>query len=247
MHRYTELSENDLVRYLAKIRRISKMDNNDAIQELDEFIYNLCGLAASENSSQTSINNELPDYETESIENEIMYYRSSLEEYRNKLNTKTINIYDSQQLRSEISHLGQYWNKKALKKFGNTLTDLKREGNCLADKIEVDAYVKYIDDTDRSSIYNITSVNSILKTLNNAEACFRARELMTDELYDRIFSIKKECAWFRASKKIADAEVAKGGMNDKKYLKLIGEAEVMLKQDWSQIFPAMPVPRIESL
>jgi hypothetical protein len=48
----------------------------------------------------------------------------------------------------------------------------------------------------------------------------------------------------RANKKIADAEIAKGGKNDKKYLKLIGEAEAMLRQDWSQIFPDTQIPKI---
>jgi hypothetical protein len=57
--------------------------------------------------------------------------------------------------------------------------------------------------------------------------------------------IRLKCAWFRANKKLAEAEIAKGGKNDTKYNKLKGEAEVILKQDWENIMPGEPIPALD--
>ena len=69
---------------------------------------------------------------------------------------------------------------------------------------------------------------------------------MSIGLEDLAIEARTRCAWYRANKKLLEAEVARKSENITKAYKLELEAQAMLEQDWSEIFGNAECPNIES-
>jgi hypothetical protein len=237
MKRYTTISDDNLKRYLQKIRRISKLEDDDAIEELDEFLFNITDqvLASVINESKDESKDENDDdYNAKFCEKELNNFRLELEKY---VTIDRSNVYSARYLRDASQELGYYWSPKYQIKYSQMLTELKNEAEKIANDCEIKAPIFYIQNTSKKDIRVFSSINLIIRKLDHYETILKNKSALTEDLSQRIIEIKKDCAWFRANKKLAEAEVAKGGKNEKKYLKLIGEAEVILKQDWCSFLP----------
>lgn len=240
MKRYTTISDDNLKRYLQKIRRISKLEDDDAIEELDEFLFHVTDqvLISVMDESKDEKNDE---YEAKSCEDELNNFRIELEKH---VSINRSNVNSGRSLRSASQELGYYWSPKYQIKYSQMLTELRNEAEKIANDCDIKSAIFYIQNTSKKNIRVFASINLIIRQLDHYETILKNKSVLTEDLSKRIIEIKKDCAWFRANKKLAEAEIAKGGKNEKKYLKLIGEAEVMLKQDWCLFLPDLPIPQL---
>jgi hypothetical protein len=245
MDRNSKCSEECLNRYLKKIRRISKMDDSDALDELDEFISvlhedfeNLYSILEPD-SADTNLNLR--------VSRLIEFLKGEIKSTIFSIKNDECDVHYADVFKNGVDMALQQFslNEYDLSEYPN-LTETINEYNNIAVEFEEHAYLAFINERTEQHIVSVSSARSILSWVNKAELFLNENNICNVEWLNRINVIKEKCAWFRARKNISAAEVAKGGGNDKKYLKLIGEAEVMLKQDWSQIFPDKPVPKIDT-
>ena len=234
----TEMDRNELARHLVTIKEISQMDDNNAILRLEEFIYMYCIVSSNENDATS------PDV-TDNSKTE--WLKKYIKECQSLLTKRNIDVQTANGIRLWIDTWFESSYRRDTNKYGEIFSNLLKEVHSVADKIEIEAYTIFVNEFNTTKFVSITSVNVALKHLAGAETCLKQHNIMTDKIYRRIISSKEECAWYRAKKKIADAEVARSGMNEKKYLKLMDEATAMLNQDWCRIFINTPVPNISSI
>lgn len=221
------LDEEQLHKHLCEIRTISKMDDDKAICKLDEFIYEIRSALSS------------CDVDIEGI---AKILKDPIKEYTAKLNTRDIYLHTASALRDEIITFNNFFDEKDTVTYGNVLISLVEEVHSLANRIEIEAYIMAIINFDNDKLQNVISVRATLKLLAEAEACLNQSNALTLELTERIMLIKESCAWFRARRKRTENEQI--SLNDRKRLKLLGEMQELLNQDWIKIFPATPVPRV---
>lgn len=94
---------------------------------------------------------------------------------------------------------------------------------------------------------NFTSVTAVHTALEQAT---RAQSLLARVAPDDVNrnallrKAREKACWFRAAKKLGEADVADGGGNVKKASRLRGEAAVLLEQDWTLAFPGEAPPAI---
>ena len=75
-----------------------------------------------------------------------------------------------------------------------------------------------------------------------------ARDFLSDhpDVFDKLSPslrlVKERLAWFRARKRLDEADVAEAGGRIIKSEKLRREAAVLLKQDWAEVFPGEKPP-----
>jgi hypothetical protein len=67
---------------------------------------------------------------------------------------------------------------------------------------------------------------------------------LTPEPTQKIREGKERAAWFRARKKLDDADIAEAADKKTKASRMRNEAQAMLKQDWKHAFKNEPVPVI---
>lgn len=251
MFKFTSIEESELQAYLAKIRRIAKMDDADALAEVDELIFNLAqrGLANSELNET-----EVDDYEEEEKEEQRRYFKENLKdfrrqmkEYRRKLQSGDVSEWDVQAIKRDAEQLIDDADDVGVRaEFSKDLTDIQRESEILSGELEVAWATNVIEDARHRDIHNVSSIKSILKSIDTARKLLEQHGGMSIGLEDLAIEARTRCAWYRANKKLLEAEVARKSENITKAYKLELEAQAMLEQDWREIFGNAECPNIES-
>jgi hypothetical protein len=154
--------------------------------------------------------------------------------------------WEARLLRDKINDMGGYWDRKKRKQYGEELKRVKARANALADQAEVQAQTNTINKCLTAQIVNTSSVKSILRELDHAAEELQLREQLSDDLKQKIRTAKERLAWHRAKKKLDDSRVAEAGGSRVKGEKFRREAEMMLRQDWTLIFPDEQPPDLEA-
>ncbi|MDA3886486.1 MAG: hypothetical protein PF638_12910 [Candidatus Delongbacteria bacterium] len=255
MHKFTNLSEDEIQSYLDKIKRIAKMDTKDALIEVDEFIYNLAqrGIIDSKNSTKRNENEDDDMYEINdeeyTIEEFIEEFEKDIKEARKSVKKNSIDDYWSiEALKNKIEVLNDlkenntYESSHVIMTKGQKLRTTAEE---LIVKLEYLRYSEVIQKSLIREIFTLSSIKSIIYEVNEAESILIKCNKLTDELKEVIYKSKERCCKFRAMKKINDAIIAEKIGNDKKAMKLRLEAQAIFEQDWINIFKNQDFYQIE--
>jgi len=251
MKRHTLLSDDELHLYLKKIRRIAKMDDEDALEEVDEFIKMIHMSYSDYRLDDEDEQEELYQAELEDAKHEIKAIKDDINRYQRELNRRKKggklkyrpDDRSYTHLRELLEELGEEWSERLKKELSEEVASLREIGSEIAEKME-EQY--YNDDLNLIESEKIKfSRGSEIIAINNIDEYFQSRNIMTDKIRKKIRKIRERIAWARAKDKLLKAEVANGSGNEKKAEKLIKEAKVLLKQDWAQYFPNESPPDIE--
>ncbi|MCA1631826.1 MAG: hypothetical protein LC785_15435 [Acidobacteria bacterium] len=161
-------------------------------------------------------------------------------------NNSVTRTWDAQRLRNSADELGNYWTSKKKKELAEEIKGVKARAYSVADEAEISAYTNMVDACLAATFTTSASVKSILRKLNQTEDELKRGKKLTDALKQKIRKGKERAAWYRAKKKLDEARVAEAGGNIIKHDKYRREAEALLRQDWSVIFPSEQSPDVDS-
>lgn len=243
MKRLTTLTDDELEIYLKKIKRIAKMEGEDALAEVDELIRNLSMLEASARLSAKEEDEEPYDPELEDAQLEINAIAADVKKCRKGLKKRDIEYNDFAHLRELLDDLGEGWSPNSTKQLQDQVNSLRKEGTILIDEMECKYYITQIETIASGRVKYSGGGNLI--AIDKAVEFLKSKDLLTNENLKKARKVREEVAWARANKKLMAAEVALGSGNDKKSDRLKSEARVILKQDWQEYFPGEKPPLIE--
>jgi len=249
MHRYTNLNDDQLKSYVEKIRRIAKMDDNEALLEVDELIYNLglrgavdpyTGLGAGSRNDEHKVDldcarKELRDFQS-------MLEGGSESDMDGELDSETGEITSVGTL---ADLLGTNWPKSVKDALREELAQVRQKARRITDEQEICHWSDVVLASKRRKVFNINSVKGILEDLSSAEYVLREKGALNDDLRHEIRQEREICAWFRAKRKLSEVEVAERSASTNKAARLKREAQALLEQDWSNIFPNEQCPGVE--
>lgn len=169
-----------------------------------------------------------------------------LDELENQLKRNLVTrSWEARLLRDKTNEMDAYWDKKKRKDHAEELKRVKERANRLADEAEMQTHTNTINKCMTAQIINASSVKSILRDLDHAAEELRLRDKLSAELNQKIRSAKERLAWHRAKKKLDESSVAEAGGSLNKSEKYKREAEMILKQDWTLIFPDEQPPQLD--
>lgn len=101
MHRFTKLTDEELAAYLAKIRRIARMADEDAVAEVDELVYNLAqrGVASVQPTSEPQ------ELDLDDTRGELTAFEYELKVLRSTAKRDDISLYSIQSFESSLAAL----------------------------------------------------------------------------------------------------------------------------------------------
>jgi hypothetical protein len=252
MHRYTNLNNDELKGYLEKIRRIAKMNDDEALLEVDELIYNL-GLRSAVDPYTgfriTSRNhNQIVD--VDAAKQELLEFSDRLENARKSDTSALYEELDGDtgefiSIADLADRLGHDWPKSVKDALHEQLAQIRQEAHKLVDELQIRDNINFILASKTRRIYNTSSVRGILENLSSAEDVLRQKGALNDDLRQEIRRQRENCAWFRTKRKFLEIEVAEKSGNRSKAARLKREAQALLEQDWRNIFPKEQCPNID--
>jgi hypothetical protein len=246
VRRLSQMTEDELERYLAKIKRISKItDQEDALAELDEFISKIMELVKDENDSQEDgFGFDLPRAHRPPVETTQQAQDELLEIRQDLLHELTSPWVGEDYIDLLLNEIGENWSNKLKQEMQSQIDQLKKEISDAAKKAAIEELRKSILSSNKRVIFNVTSQNNILESLLNAEKRLAEYQALDEKL---IFELRKErerCARNRATKILEKEEIARQTGKTKKAENLILEAQACFAQDWNRIFPGEPCPGV---
>jgi hypothetical protein len=155
-----------------------------------------------------------------------------------------IGLWEVQHLQRELKRLSDDWSDELIHKLSEKLAETRKFADPIITKVALLAYDHSINETLRSPLYNISSVKKVTRELTEAEDFFKSQSCLTEDLRQKIRKGKEEAAWFRAKKKILDAELLAANGVTLKSQRALREAAIVLAQDWNWIFPGEQPPDI---
>lgn len=196
--------------------------------------------------AEEELNEEIEQDAKEALDHDIENLQWGLEDLRNKMAS------------GEFDHHADWVRDNLKSGIENILSDedlssdLKAKATDFAQKVcaAIETYgekrsVHQIGNALVFEIKSVSSISRIIRELEEAENFMKERKKLSDYLGRQINEARERLAWYRARKKLDEAEVARGGGNTKKADKLIGEAKVLLQQDWPKFFPDRKTPGIQ--
>lgn len=239
----TFVPENELKRLLSKTKYIATLDEESGLKEMTLFVKEIYEIML---DVDNEINKNFQETAEERI-NEVKrdYYEMNLENrYSDNDSYFFEDSYDI--ILKNIDMIHYDFKDKLTKKEIGTLNELKDK---IISKRE-DNKIKYLsirlNKLLKERIHNITSIDRINNEIDEIrENYFSIYENLPKDLKDKINDCKLKGCYYRADKKLKEAQIAKASGNFKKEEKLIKEAEEMFKQDWEVIFPNKEKPALE--
>jgi len=238
--RYTELSDEELGAYLAKIRRIARMDDTDALSEVDELI-NILGMRNVESGDDGFPELLLDDCEYEA--DELKDFEKEIKRARRWLERGEVWPWES--LIQNAAELGEDWDSDEKRaELADEIKRLKTEAVELAGRIKACWAEQRVRESGKDIIHSISSIKKIHREMTEARDMLVSAGGLTPEMDGLIRGSLERCAWHRAKKKLSAAAIEKETGNDKKEKKLTAEARVLLKEDWKMIFDSDDCPDV---
>ncbi len=243
--KFTGLDDESLEKILNAMKIIAKIKNKEeALENVDKITYQLVNQLSDEVTIDDDEEEKEYEEEIEKAKEEIEKFKKEIEKLKKKMKAADIDDDDIEDFESLAEDLDEYWERKIKKKFKKEVKYLKDEALKVIEEARKVYHIQNIDNALKVVIHSISSVERIIEELNEAYKYLLNNKLFNDEYKDKIRKGKERAIWFRAKKKLDDADVAEGGQNLKKAEKLRGEAKILIKQDWIRAFPDEEPPVI---
>lgn len=257
--RPSDLASEQQEEFLQRIREAVLLDDENAIIQLDNLWWQFFEDPTDDDVLQknmeisvelnmkSNLTNPERDYEREDAQREIAVFEEELQRFQRAANAKAglqSLVHQVLSLRWRADSFGNGWSEALRTEYAKKIQDWKKEAYTLADEIEVLSNIETIDECAKAIIHSVSSVQSVLSQLQRATTLLKQKNRMTSELERLIRRAKEKVAWFRARKKLNEAEVAQAGGGQNKAEKLRKEASVLIRQDWSSVFPDEEPPSL---
>lgn len=228
MEGYSLMIDDDrLCYYLDRIREIAKLDEHEALEDVSSLLQEFY-----EGS-----------WTLESAKAELERVRQEASGMADVIRRNVpLDGWRARELRRSADQLGSRWPESIRSQFAGDLNETRHLAYDAADRAEFKACTDTVDQCNSELLINAQQVLRIIRDLVDVEESLKRQERLTPELQAHLRAAKERAAWYRAQKKLDEAEVALAGENQRKEIKLRAEAEVLLKQDWYQVFPDDPSP-----
>jgi len=232
--------------FLKEIRRIATLPDDKALDEIESL---LKLLKSDESSLKNESEDELEDEEfaREQAVNDIEDFEGEIARAKRELTKPITSNSMAENLRYTADTLGDgdYWDLKEIKaEFSEKIIQLKTSAEELAKKIDR-AYLLYrLDLILESDVRSQVGAYDLLEMLDDISKELKQADMLTPELMQKIREGKERAAWFRARKKLDNADIAEAAGKIIKAPRMRDEAQAMLKQDWKRAFKNEPVPTI---
>jgi len=232
--------------FLKEIRRIASLPDDKALAEID----NLLKLLKSDGSlleDKAESDDEDEQFAREEAVNDIKDFEDEIAKAKRELAKPVTSDSTAENLRDTADTLGDYWDSKELKaEFTEKISRLKSSAKGVADELDR-AYLLYcLDAFVESDIRGQVSAYDLMDELEGLSKKLKQAEALTTESAGKIRAGKERAAWFRARKKLEDADIAEAASKKIKASRMRDEAQAMLKQDWKRAFKNEPVPTISA-
>ncbi|HUQ98570.1 MAG TPA: hypothetical protein VM166_03885 [Gemmatimonadaceae bacterium] len=222
------MMDDDRLRYyLDRIREIAKLDEDEALENVSSLLQEFYEGSWTLESAKAEL--ERVRQEASGM-GDIIRRGVPLDGWR------------ARELRRSADQLGSRWPESIRSQFAGDLNETRHLAYDAADRAEFKACTDTIDQCSSELLINAQQVLRVIRDLVDAEESLKRQERLTPDLQAQLRAAKQRCARYRAQKKLDEAEVALAGDNQRKERKLRAEAEVLLKQDWYQVFPDDPSP-----
>ena len=224
--------------FLKEIRRIAILPDNEAFNEIETLLKLL-------KSDETAMADEDDDDEREQVIAELKDFEEEIAAAKRELaepiesDTTIINLRDT------ADDFSAYWESKELKvEFSEKIIQLKKAANEVADQLERAYLLTCLDTLVELDIRSQIGAYDLMNQLDAWSKKLKQAGILTPDAIQKIRAGKERAAWFRAKKKIDDADIAEAAGKRIRGPKMRDEARAMLKQDWKRAFKTEPVPTI---
>lgn len=240
------ITEDRLNYFYKRIIEISKLGEEAGLIETDKFIWEIENELNVESTDDEEGENKGVDY----VDGTGVWSLAEVEETINEFSdimkrNKPIDIWLAEELLQRIETLEEISKRKGPKEENvDTIIALVNKGKEVGEKVLDYAYEKKVEECNKKTLFNITSIQGVIEQLDTAYDYFERKGKLTQERSSKIRKAKERAAWFRAKKKLEEAKVAEAGGRNVRASNLRGEATAILEQDWYLALPNEDAPKI---
>jgi hypothetical protein len=230
--------------FLKEVRRIATLPDAEALEEIESLLK----LLKSDEASLSNDNeNEAEDeqFEKQQALNEITDFEDDIASAKRELTEPITSDYTAENLRDAADRLGDDWDSKELKvEFSDKISRLKTSAEEIADELDRSYLLYCLDIILESDVRSQIGAYDLMERLDHISKKFKLAEILAPEVVQKIRHGKERAAWFRARRKLDDADIAEAADKKAKASNMRNEARAMLKQDWKHAFKDEPAPAI---
>ncbi len=240
----TSLSEAELAEWLAEVRRVAALPDEQALAGVDTLVWSVLewhatqravlDIAAGGSLAVTHAADEDSGWEAQlASEQRALLERATADLELQATHPGSMKGWEPDQLRRRANHLGR-----------GASPDLYATAHRIADQAESRYWACTLERLAREPLSSAAGLTKRLTTIDAAVAGLKQLGVLSPTLIAMARDAKEQAAWFRARKRLDDAAVAQAGAQvGKRAFKLRSEAAVMLQQDWARVFPGeIPPP-----
>lgn len=234
-------SEEEIQKLLSKIRRIAKMADDDATEEIKEFAYKIYNdYKSNRNSDTLSSKDKMKQVEYEEslflVKDNIKEIRKRMRHYEKEIISEvSAGLIKADDLEDYIKSFEEDYEPEVLDTVKSQYEEIKKESVELIRRLRTEFYLYYLDTFEDGASTPI-ALKSMKKAMKEIRSYFETINGFTDDIQNNIRRIMEKRALSRAEKKLLALDVAKETGDEKKIIKLRLEAEIIIKQDWIIVF-----------
>jgi hypothetical protein len=237
LKKLSDFSDEQLAYFVKRVREIGSLGEEAALIETDKLLWEI-GRTAPGAESEDAV--------------DLAEARDELEELREELNelradvTKgdELEVGEGESIQRRILYAGYNWSPATRRALEAEVAELQRQASGIAEEVEPAAHRQLVEECKAKTFYNTVSVEDLYRELRSAEEFFAKNGGVPADIARSIREAKERGAWFRARRKLNEAEIASAAGNARKAERLRKEAAAMLEQDWRHAFPGEPAPPI---
>jgi hypothetical protein len=253
MKRKLGLPKEDLLFYLEKVRRMSRMDEDDALAELDEFLCIVIGEQSLSKESELQVDGEDESEDGDDMDDtadrceeqrdeilgEISGVEDSIAELRRGIEQGEFHFdYLVNFLLRNVESIGSsVENESIVRELEPQISSVKARASDVVAEYERGKWTRKVDNALTVVLSGQSTVTRISTDLDRAETFLSSKGWMTSVIEESIRKGRQRLAWMRAKKKLDDLEVAVGTGNFVKAERLRRETEVLLRPRLAAVLP----------
>jgi hypothetical protein len=249
------LSDEKLEYYLARVKEISNLGHEAAIIEVDKLIWEIVDREEIEIDLASSDKEDL-EYQVKEAEDEMEEFIRDMNDLKRDVRRgAVIDQWVVDNLRDSLENLCRDYPDEVVSRLASRLKEVRDQASSLVaeagglakrqlEEAERQRHLDNLEEALNRTIYNFSSVQAIISSADQAVSYFQKSGILTDDLKEKVRVVKKRAAWFRARKKLDEAETLIARGSKIKPEGATREAKALLKQDWRLAFPKENPPTI---
>jgi hypothetical protein len=228
---YAMIDDELLRYYLGRIREIADLHESDALEATDDLLMEFY-------EGSWTIESARAELDRIRLEAD-----GTLEIIRREV---PLDPWRVRELRRSADALGVRWPQALKDQFAGDVNEVRHLAYAATDQAEMQEDLRIIANCSVEPLINAQQVLRVLRDLIEVDSRLRAQNRLTPKIELDLRRANGRAAWYRARRKLEEAEVAAAGGNERKAAKLRAEGTVLLRQDWRQVFPGEEPPPVES-